>query len=261
MKITAVYISLVILLSVTGRNAFADSLVDSAGPNTPDSLDSRVDEGFQIRIGHLTVNNMSLHDTIDIILNPPGTKGIAGFDLRIGCESQFFDIVEVLKGELPDSCGWEFFRASPQTVVDTGDVPGQVWKITALAKISTDESRPVCLGLGRPASLCRLVVASEGRMDIPDHSAPIFFYWESCRDNVLSNSTGQRLLVSTDVIDYFDAKEEQKNGHFPTRRGTPPQCIDQTSLNRPLRRVTFHNGGVQFKLDLGLETPELSDSL
>ena len=175
-------------------------------------------------------------------------------------KEEFFDIVEVLPGELPETCGWEFFRAVRQPSLEGDERPRQLWKVTALAKISPNPSEPTCLTLGRPASLVKLVLSSEGRQEIPDHFGSVFFYWEDCRDNVLSDASGDRLLISADVIDPVKMQRPVKGTDFPTRLGTPPGCVDENNPRRPTRQVEFHTGGVEFKLDLGLEPSTIVDT-
>jgi hypothetical protein len=137
--------------------------------------------------------------------------------------------------------------------------------VTGLAKATANPSDPPCLTLGRPASLAKLVLSSEGRPEVADHFGSIYFYWEDCRDNVLSDSSGDRLLISANVIDPVEIERPIPESDFPTHLGTPASCVDEHNPRHPRRRVEFHNGGVEFELDLGIvpstNTDTPSDSI
>ncbi|MBU0983610.1 MAG: hypothetical protein KKA42_07055, partial [candidate division Zixibacteria bacterium] len=204
------------------------ALVLMAGPAAAQSSDdtAAVDSlpNYVIRIDRATVGDMALDDTLDVVLESYGAA-FAGFVLKVATASPYVDIIEILKGEIPDSCGWELFN--PRKVhglVQDGD-PLTVWQVTGLAKTTPDNRRPTCIGFDRPASLLRMVVTSAHALQIPDTSAPIFFYWEDCRDNVVSDSLGDKLVVSANVIDYFPVAQDFQRDGFPTRFGTPSQCI------------------------------------
>ncbi|HUV31206.1 MAG TPA: hypothetical protein VMY05_08985 [Acidobacteriota bacterium] len=218
-------------------------------PETPDTTDVGRAAHLVVRLGRITVDNMRLDDTLSLILEAPGDE-IAAFALKFGCDSRYVNIVDVLPGEIPDSCDWEYFQALPVTTADDVRRPRNLWTAMALAKMSPDATRPPCLGLGRPASLLRLVLSNENVPQVPDQNVPIFFYWEDCRDNVLSDMTGQTLNVSNNVIDYYDVELPENEDLFPTWKGTPQPCIDPARENHPRRRVDFYNGGVEFRLQL-----------
>ena len=120
----------------------------------------------------------------------------------------------------------------------------------ALAKFSPDTLKPVCLGLNREASIMRLIVVSAPNVPIKDSAAAIFFLWEDCRDNTLSDSTGAVLLISRKIFDYFDSGLIPAGDAFPTRLGTPEQCINPRLQFHPRRKIEFHNGGLEFKVPL-----------
>jgi hypothetical protein len=96
----------------------------------------------------------------------------------------------------------------------------------------------------------RLVVAGAPNVTVADSVAPILFWWDDCRDNTLSDSTGNLLYVSSQVIDYFDSGLPRKSETFPTQVGSPSQCINPSKANRPRRRIEFQNGGLRFEAKL-----------
>lgn len=222
----------------------ADSPADSSRPEPAENTPAKL----EVRLESLLISDMTVADTIDILFTGPDSL-VAGVDLKIGTDSRYFEITEVLRGEIIDSCRWELFNAG-KTAPEIGvDYPGQLWRVTALAKSSPGDSRPLCFGLGRTASICRLVLSSEGRSQIPDHSSEIFFYWQTCRDNVLSDISGEKMMISLSV----DGRSDSLNAvqDFPSRSGHPESCIDMRRKNHPLRMVSFVNSQIEFKADAG----------
>lgn len=206
-----------------------------------------------VSIDRVAVDNMQLHDTISIRLQAGGAE-LAAFDLRFGIANSYIDILEVLPGELLDSCAWEFFHARPAMTAGTEGYPSTLWKVVAMAETIPDSTRPVCYGLEREVSLVELVVASAEGVQVPDTAIPIFFYWETCSDNTFSGLSGDTVSISTMVVDYFDLILPESPELFPTRRGAPNQCVAPRVRDRILRQIEFHNGGVEFKVDLGLDS-------
>jgi len=244
-------IPLLLLLMSAGRAAESEDTlhrdtlleVDSVGADTTEELK------YVLQLNRLTVDDMQLYDTLDLMVESFGNQ-FAGFTLKLGHYSSYLDILEILPGEVPDSCGWEFFRAVEIDTKGNHSLLPTLWRITALAKMSVSGPKVRCYGFERPASLLRLVVSSAHMMQVPDTTIPVFFFWEDCRDNVLSDASGNLLIVSSAVIDYFPVAWIGIPDMFPTRLGTPLQCIDQGARNRPVRGVEFHNGGVEFKLSI-----------
>jgi len=188
---------------------------------------------------------MQVFDTLLISVESFGYQ-VAGFDLKFGTNSSFIDILEVLPGEVNDSCDWEYFSAKALNNFNEA-FPCQLWQAVAIAKITPDTTLPTCFGFQRTASLLKIVVASETREYIPDTLAPIFFFWEDCSDNSLSDETGTAMIISRQVYDYLGTEISDTGQIFPTRRGSPRQCVKPEIQNKPVRQIDFHNGGVTFK--------------
>ena len=248
---------LTILVSVLAvvwsfRTASGDTQTSANEPDSSVGADRPV---YVLKFDRLLIDDMRLDDTLSLILESSG-KEIAGFSLKFGCTDRYCDIIEVLPGEILDSCKWEFFRAVPDNTVGKNSRPRQLWEVTALAKTTPDSSSPPCLGLDRPASLLKLVVSNEGISEVPDHNAPVFFFWEDCRDNVLSGPQGRMMAVSADVFDQFVIELPDSGDPFPTTRGTPQSCINLNRTNHPERLIQFHNGGVEFKLNIQVDTDD-----
>jgi len=251
MKITLFIIFVIGLLF--GAQVYAQGIEVNKSPG--DTVSSEPPR-YIIRIDRLEIDDMKLRDTLLITVETFG-RTVAGFDLKIGSASPFINIERVLPGEINDSCDWEYFKAIPVAIPgDDMNYPSELWQAVALAKITPDTTEPVCFGFEREASLLKLVVANDHVLQTPDTTAPIFFFWEDCSDNSLSDATGSSMIISNKVFDYFGSEMSDSRQLFPTRRGAPRQCISPNAPNKPLRLIDFHNGGVLFRLDLGEEIPE-----
>lgn len=204
---------------------------------------------YIVSIQRVIVTDMRIDDTLVISLNSFGNP-LAGFELKFAVESPFIYIDTVLPGEIYDSCNWEFFNARQIDTPNKEDYPPVIWQAVALADMMPDTDRPVCFSFEREASLVKLVVSSEHVARIPDTVAPIFFFWEDCSDNTIAGISGDTLAVSAKVFDYYNVEYTEKQKLFPTRTGAPEQCIDPTARNKPRRQIEFHNGGVEFKMNL-----------
>lgn len=194
-------------------------------------------------------------DTVSLMIQTDSIE-IAGFDLKIGCDSRLVTILEILPGQVIDSCNWEYFHARDLTTQEAADRPVSLWKILGLAKSSPGPDMPTCYGFDHRAALFNLVLTYETEAFALDTSVSLFFYWEDCRDNVLADRIAVTALMSSQVYSYYGGKLEADEG-FPSRTGAPRQCVDLSKPNRPLRLVDFHNGGVEFEFigELHEDTP------
>ncbi|MFH1374855.1 MAG: hypothetical protein ABII79_13800 [bacterium] len=220
------------------------------------------DEGrppYVISIGHRKISQGTIEDTIGVRLKS-GSRELAAFDLKLALSSRLINIDTVLPGEIPDSCGWELFRARRLENTPDTDFPQQVWRIVALARTSPSGDGPNCLGLDRDASLLRLVISSPPLAMVPDTVIEIFFFWENCSDNTIAGPDGDTLAVSVAVFDNQDGNNQEELADFPCRTGTPRHCIDPTVRNQPQRWINFHNGAVEFRFDFGQSGADTSDT-
>ncbi len=239
----------VILISsaLAGLLAAASGSADSGGGPDPAAFDTGSAPCCVVRIDRVLVEDMRLHDTLDLLVEAGGFEP-AGCALKLATHSPFIDIVEILPGELIDSCNWDLFRARQVAPPPTG--PPELWQLTVLAQGVSGRKEPLCYRFDRPASLARLVVSSVHLGSVPDTAAAIFFYWESCRDNVISDRVGASILVSDSVYDYLPIPFDTERDQFPSRYGTPPECIRPGLANPPRRLIRFHNGGVEFRVKI-----------
>lgn len=202
-----------------------------------------------IRIGKLYVTNRHIDDTIPITLESFGGN-IAGFQLKFGTDNPYLDILKVLPGELEDSCAWEYFNAKPVNTALKPGYPRTLWQAVALAHMVGDTTKPKCLGFNREVSLLRLVVSNQRVLQMPETTAAIFFFWESCADNVTSGESGENLSMSASVFDFFPVGLPDPTGQLPTRHGAPRDCVNPRAVNKPKRQIEFYNGGVDFRYSL-----------
>ena len=231
----------------------ATELVDSSQSADSSKSDSAVvDPRYVVRIEERGMQPgfyVAGIDTVDITINGFG-KGIGGFDIKIGVDSADLQILEILPGELIDSCHWEFFTPRKKTNLPTIQLPLEVWQIIGLSQTVPDSGGPTCFGFDRPAILMRLVIEVEslsGRegtyRGLDALFLPIFFYWEDCTDNTFSTESGDTLCVSSRVFDKGLQEISGKRPLFPSRTGVPKQCINPSKANHPHKLVDFFNGG------------------
>lgn len=203
---------------------------------------------LMIKIDTAVFDYEHLRDTVDIILSNIGHP-IAGFELNVGVSSRAISILEVLPGEVPDSCNWETFNVKNSIGRNAEGAPGAVWQIVGMAEFVPDSVRTLCYGFDRPASIARLVVELDSnrvRTSGQDFW-PIYFYWQDCTDNTVTNTLGDSLMmsVSVDGISYSDSTGMAFN--LPSRYGAPGSCIKPKAQNKPIRKVAFVNGGVRLR--------------
>ncbi len=104
--------------------------------------------------------------------------------------------------------------------------------------------------------MLRIVVSNQRVMQMPETTAAIFFFWESCTDNVTSGETGENLSLSASVFDFFPVGLPDPSGALPTRHGAPRDCVNPRVVNKPKRQLEFYNGGVLFRYALDTTSSE-----
>ncbi|MBD3404033.1 hypothetical protein GF420_14165 [candidate division GN15 bacterium] len=245
------------------RLALLAALAFLTVPNVVDAQPSEADSAadttvaveprFVLRLPHVTVEPGQMTDTVAVTLATHGAE-IAGFDLKIGCDSRLVTIADVLRGAIPDSCRWEYFAARDVFQVGAETGPLSLWKVIALARSTPGGEKPTCFGLDREAGLVELVLNFNPKAYLEDTTVSLFFYWEDCRDNVLSDKSGSQGMISNRVFDYYGALTDSLADAFPSRTGTPRQCVDPARRNHARRLVDFHNGGISFPIMLAPDT-------
>ncbi len=195
---------------------------------------------YKISIESKSYSLGQLIDTIDIGIESSG-KPIGGVDIKIGFDSPALEILEIIPGEIPDSCRWKFFNARDMSFNSSGDTPIGVWQILAMAEFGGDTVRSVCYGFDRKASIAQLIIhVDSSQIDARTDSAlTIFFYWQDCGDNTVTNVLGDSLFLSANSVNEKDTLRV-----LPSRVGAPSSCINPRAQNKPVRGVSFESGGV-----------------
>jgi len=212
-----------------------------------------------VRIESRGISDGTIYDTLTVTLDSTACE-ISAFDLKLGCSDEFVSIVEILPGDFADSCGWEFFHVRRIPSGGNPDLPGELWQAIALAELIPDSSRPACYRFDRDAVLIRLVVTSGIGVAVPDTTVPIFFLWEDCTDNTISDRSGNLLMLSSGVHGnrgtVAESGQLESSSSFPTRSGSPPGCVRGGQQNSAVRMIEFHNSTLKFKFDLDNDPPE-----
>jgi hypothetical protein len=219
-------------------------------------------EILELTIETAALGAHKLIDTIDIQINSFGYL-FAGTDLKIGLDAYAIDILEILRGEILDSCAWELFDVKASIDQGKENYPRSIWTILALSDFMPDTVRPGCYGFGRPASIARLVVALDSTRArvLNDSLFPIYFFWEDCTDNTVTNVSGDTLMMSIIVNGVYSATGASSVSpgltppgntparaiEFPSRFGAPEHCISPRVKNKPVRKLLFKSGGVRLQ--------------
>lgn len=207
---------------------------------------------YIISINSLEISDMVVSDTIDILIST-NSAFLAGFDLKVTYNNEFFTILNILPGKLSDSCKWDFFNAR---ALDKKEefASFDIWQIVALADMSPGSEKPLCFGLDSVISIARLVVSNQYLKEVPDTVVPIYFLWEDCTDNTISGISGNSLVLSKTVKDYYQVNKIVEGDPFPSTIGTPESCLKKNSKNAPSRLIEFQNGGVEFRFKVARDS-------
>jgi hypothetical protein len=237
---SAVGISFLLMVFLTSLSFAAPvpAVMDTTGADTARYL---------VRIERAEVVPLNVAETLDVTIQTFGWP-YAACALKIGTDSKYIDIVDIQRGEIIDTCDWEYFNVARLKTDNKSGYPMSLWSVVALAKFSPDTTKPGCLGLNREASFMRLIVTSAPNVEIRDSTASICFFWEDCRDNTISDASGAHLVISRQIIDYFDNRIPDSVTAFPTRDGALEACINRRLPHHPQRGIEFHNGGLKFTL-------------
>lgn len=198
---------------------------------------------YILEIERLNVNTATFTDTIDVILETDSST-LAGFDLKVAVKNSLLDIQSVLPGDFFDSCRWEFFNAKQIDHPSFEDPTVTTWEIVGLADMAGDDSEPLCYNLEGRHSLIKLIVTNKGLSSSNGYPIPIYFLWEDCTDNSLSGKSGNSLILSSKVIEYLPNNQNFFGNPFPSLTGAPENCIKADAVNKPLRAIELHNGGI-----------------
>lgn len=233
------------VLAVLGITLAAEPARDTLVSVTPSDAVISDSSRLIVRIERRNIQARAIHDTLDITLQAVDYP-IAGFDLTFGTSSPHLNIIEILPGDMPTVCNWEYFTSRQINTGGRADYPLTMWKAIGLAEMMPDTLVERCYTYNGEVSLARMVVSNSHVLQMPETTAAIYFFWQDCTDNAISSASGQKLLLSLSVLDYLEPPVLDSAVEFPTRRGHPRRCINPASPNKPVRLIEFHNGGVTF---------------
>jgi hypothetical protein len=229
----------------------------SCGASGVDSL-KQIQQPLEVKIGHVASAGTEVPDTVLVTLGAHG-YGISAFDFKIGCDSRAVDILNVLPGRLSDSCCWKFFSARRLDSGQKVNRPRSLWQAVAVAEVVPDSTRPVCYGFDGDVSILKVVLSRGEAATGADSVVPIFFFWEDCGDNTISDKSGDGLLMSVPVT-VGGELPDSAGGTFPNRAGALPDCVKVGSRYRPHRMIDFHSGAIEFRHGSGEPSGDSSKS-
>ncbi|MEA1981499.1 MAG: hypothetical protein U9N54_11080 [candidate division Zixibacteria bacterium] len=194
----------------------------------PKNLD---DQYYKIAIESVTYGDYVELDTIDVTMET--SMELGGFDLKLSTISNYYEIVDILKGDFSEKCNWEYFN---KRKVNDGS---KTWHIVSLGKMLADSTVKVCYYLDSSATLFKLVVA----FTPITYTTPIFdmgqirFKWSQCKDNTVSSVSGDTLMV------YSKLSDELAEPYAP-----PEECYQNLS-GRVRDLLIFKNGDFKVNFD------------
>lgn len=212
----------------------------SSAAGTADSSNSF----YRISIGRETISDTTRVDTVSVTLKS-FPYPLAAFDLKIGTDKSNVEIMQILPGFFHDSCRWEFFNARSVSVEREEGTPTSLWQVVAISETIPDDTAPACYLIEGEVELVKIVVSIQKTNAAQTAPIPLFFYWEDCTDNTISNQSGDTLALSSRIVDFYPVQLPDQADVFPTRMGTPRQCITPGKPNRPRRLIEFLNGGLE----------------
>ncbi|MDF1544247.1 MAG: hypothetical protein P1R58_03995 [bacterium] len=185
-------------------------------------------------------------DTVDIRLESHAELG--GFNFRIASVVGEVDIIDIVKGDLPTKCRWEFLSSRWQGELELGDRILSVWTVVALPRLMPDstEKEGPCFSQPDNPTLVKVVVTAGQSQFATQEFSPLFFLWTDCGDNTVSSVRGELLYMSDSVSWSYPAKGMPKGKEFPSVAGSPDHCISAKATDRIKRTINFTNGGIRF---------------
>ena len=188
------------------------------------------------------------------------------FNFKLAYDARLLNLMQVIPGDLYDSCNWEYFTYRIPDQAGCGEVcPSGRIQIQGIADLvghrnnyaTLDESK-TCLTL--PAARMSIVELEFQGPSLNSHDGcegvPLQFWWENCDDNTLRyNYSGDEFMLSERVFDNcnphlgtctsFSSIEDPTAG-FPTYFGQQG-CVVYFPEPPPykLDEIWFVNGGFE----------------
>ncbi len=187
---------------------------------------------------------------------------IGGFSLLMAYDASMLSFAgaETDSSPLYTDCAWEYFSYRTGSNGNCeGDCPSGLVSVTGIAETNDGPHHPEICNLAEfdnPILFTLEFLISAGV--IHDGWLPIDFFWVDCTDNIMSNWTGDTLLMSNRVLRRTSYSWQNPDDEaswqdvtdylagFPTYGGAQAECTINPDPNRPepASLVEFIGGGI-----------------
>jgi hypothetical protein len=237
-------------------------VTDSANTCSPCSPENADTCSFNIEVdwGKLAIDKVhkqlqGKNTTVNVTL---GTNyPIGGFDLLFSYDPSVLSFNQAVAGSFLTECGWEYFTYRYGTNGNCGSgCPTGYVHVVAMAETNNGANHPTCFTSYDPprdsiAVQLSFFVSNDRTLNC--QFVPIRFFWTDCGDNAMSTISGDSLLISRKVFDYYgtggtDTWVEITNtgAAFPSLFGANTDCDASINPDKPKtwRAIDFFNGGI-----------------
>jgi hypothetical protein len=220
-------------------------------------------------------NSLQGHYEYIEITKLAGSYEMGGFDFLVGYDASGLSFMSASLGAAlgPDGLGWEYFTYRYGAFGNCGGpCPSGYLRVVAIADQNNGANHPNGFNVPNCGVLAVLKFYVTNDATYECQYLPIRFVWQDCGDNSISNVGGDTLFISSEVYSYdADTNWTQCGDQFFLDPGSIynitgidcglgygfnfggacPGCEechefypDGTCKNRPVRAITFWNGGV-----------------
>jgi hypothetical protein len=251
-------------MPVEGINILTLICVDSCGL-TATCIDTVIVElevscecpSFKIEKKHRVYQG---HYTTISITHENNILEMGGFDFLIAYDASALTFTEATPGQLLEDCDWEYFTYRYGIHGNCGDAcPSGLLRIVAIADIDDGPHHPSCYGAPDcdPHQIAELTFYVTNDRTFQCQFVPIYFFWDDCGDNSVSNIAGDTLFIDSIIYDFEEniIWDESDDDQFPEDAripfvGAPDYCLnDDPEKPSPVRIICFINGGVDIICD------------
>ncbi|MFH2055193.1 MAG: hypothetical protein ABIJ61_04490, partial [bacterium] len=178
------------------------------------------------------------------------------FDFLIAYDASALTFMSADPGQLLEDCGWEYFTYRYGVQGNCGDAcPSGLLRIIAMADQNNGPNHPSCYGPPDtdPHELAELKFYVTNDRTYNGQYVPIYYFWDDCGDNSISDISGVWLYVDHAIYDFEGNLiwDEDDDLQFPESArpqwvGAPDDCLEGTEPGKPepLRALDFINGGI-----------------
>jgi hypothetical protein len=233
---------------------------------SPESFEAVADTVFNwaadsLQLRPMTITIEKVHDVLQghyisvSITTEYRELEMGGFDLLIAYDASALAPTEVTPGQLLEDCGWEYFTYRYGVHGNCGDAcPSGLLRIMALAETNNGPYHPSCYGPPDidPHELAEITFYVTNDRTFNCQFTPIYFFWDDCNDNSISNIDGSILYIDHAIYDFEGNLiwHEEDDDEFPEDAripfvGAPDYCLNpDPEKPSAVRRIDFVNGGI-----------------